>query len=129
MNSNRSILQELENIWLNFSSKITKKNIINSQRKDEHFAITGSFPFSREIITKELEKQGLIFDNSPNKKTTNMFIWEKPGGKAQKAKNLWIKIFEWRENIITEFPFLKNIKETKKSPTMKKETPQMQSLF
>jgi hypothetical protein len=39
-----------------------------------------------------------------------MLIWSKPGSKLTKAKELWIEITKWRENILNQFPFLSDIK-------------------
>jgi hypothetical protein len=40
-----------------------------------------------------------------------MFIWDKPGSKATKADELWIEIYNSRDKITQEFPFLKNIQQ------------------
>jgi hypothetical protein len=51
-----------------------------------------------------------------------MLIGEKAGSKKAKAEELWVTIYEWRETITQQFPFLKNI-QTESSK------PKTQSLF
>ena len=102
---NQELLKQLENLWLNFNCYQETKQ--DSDAK--HFCITWSFEASRPEIIAEMEKNWFIFDSNPTKSTNIMFIWEKPGNKATKAEELWIKIYNSRDKIIQEFPFLKDI--------------------
>ena len=57
-----------------------------------------------------MEKNWYIFDSSPNKNTNYMLIGSKPWSKLTKAEELWVQIIKWRENILTQFPLLSEIK-------------------
>jgi len=129
--TNKDLLQKLEKTGLNFnpSSNINSNNQKSSALQGQSFGITGSFPISRELIIQAFENQGATFDSSPKKSTTYILIGSKPGSKKSKAKKLGIQIHKWRETIIVQFPFLENISETKKTSEIRKEWPQMQSLF
>lgn len=124
---NNNILENLESLGLNFSAQNHKqKNENNNKYNKKHFAITWSFPITRDQIIDSFESQWATFDNQPNKKTDFILIGEKAWNKKTKAQNLWIIIHEWRGNITKTFPFLKKItiKETTKSTW-----PVAQSLF
>ena len=102
---NQELLKQLEILWLNF-------NCYQETKQDsaaKHFCITWSFEISRPEIIAEMEKNWFVFDSNPTKNTNIMFIWEKPGSKAAKAEELWIKIYNSRDKIIEEFSFIKNI--------------------
>jgi hypothetical protein len=45
-----------------------------------------------------------------------MLIGEKAGSKKIKAQELWIKIYEWWDAIVNQFPFLKNIPSESSKP-------------
>ena len=102
---NQELLKHLENLWLNFNCY--QETTQDSDAK--HFCITWSFEISRPEIIAEMEKNWFVFDSNPTKNTNIMFIWEKPGSKATKAEELWIQIYNSREKITQEFPFLKDI--------------------
>ncbi len=79
-----------------------------SEEDKEHFSLTWSFPVSRWLFVKALENKWFVYDENPNSKTNIMFIWEKPWSKAEKASNLWIKIYnnfdEIKKIFWLEFP-------------------------
>jgi len=104
--NNQTLLQKLQDLWLNFNCYTDVSENIWAK----HFCITGSFDVSRPEIIAEMEKNWFVFDSNPTKTTDIMFIWEKPGSKATKAEELWIQIYNSRDQIIQEFPFLKDIK-------------------
>ena len=103
---NQELLKHLENLWLNFNCYQETKQ--DSDAK--HFCITWSFEVSRPEIIAEMEKNWYIFDWNPTKNTQIMFIGEKTGSKATKAEELWIPIYNSRDKITQEFPFLKDLK-------------------
>jgi NAD-dependent DNA ligase len=86
------------------------------------FSITWSFDLSREKIAELFQQQGYIFHEQPIKTTDFMLIGEKAGSKKIKAQELWITLYEWRETICKQFPFLKNIDNNIQKP-------KIQSLF
>jgi NAD-dependent DNA ligase len=110
--NNKELLDKLFKIWLNFNVSKFNKNIDseNEAISWKHFSITWTFLLTRENIIEELEKQGAIFDGNPTKQTEFILIGENPWSKKEKAEKNQIKIIQWRENIIKEFDFLKNIK-------------------
>ncbi|HPC34788.1 MAG TPA: NAD-dependent DNA ligase LigA, partial [Candidatus Absconditabacterales bacterium] len=115
-NKNKSLLEQLEKIGLNFSpntSIFSKENGVL-----ETFSITGSFDIPRPKIIEEMEKNGYIFDSNPNKNTKYMLIGSKPGNKLAKAEELELEIINSREEITKKFPFLLEIKieKTKSGP-------------
>jgi len=123
--NNEKLLYKLYNLNLNFSSKkYNKKQKIKGKWSGKHFGITWSFPISRTDIIKILEFEWAIFDNNPNKKTNFMLIWKKAGNKSKKSKELNIKIYDQRNEIIEIRKELSKIK-TKQ----KKEKPIEQRLF
>lgn len=95
-----NILRKLEKHGINFDAN-------NRMEKEKdikwHFSITWTFPLSRNEIIKQLEKKGFQFDENPNKNTDFIFIWEDAWAKSEKARNLWIKIYEDWEIIQKEF--------------------------
>jgi len=105
-NSNQELLKKLENLWLNFNCH----QETNDYTQLKHFCITGSFDIPRPEIIAEMEKNWFTFDSNPTKTTNFIFIWEKPGSKATKAEELWIQIYNSRDKIIQEYPFLKDLK-------------------
>jgi len=126
--NNEELLIKLHSLWLNFSAqKYNKKTNVEGEWSNKHFCITGTFPIARPDIIKTLESKGATFDNSPNKKTDFMLIGEKAGSKAQKAKDLNIKIYNQRTEITKIRQELSTINpnKTKKG----KQWPITQSLF
>lgn len=118
---NLKILEQLEEAGVNFDPK-KYTDLIKASEAKWSFSITGSFDLPREKIAELFQQQGYIFHESPTKSTDFMLIGDKAGSKKVKAQDLWITIYEWRESIIKQFPFLKNISnETNK--------PKTQSLF
>ena len=105
-NSNQELLKKLENLWLNFNCHQETKDYTESK----HFCITWSFEIPRPEIIAEMEKNWFTFDSNPTKTTDFIFIWEKPGSKATKAEELWIPIYNSRDKITQEYPFLKDLK-------------------
>ena len=119
---NIKILEELKKYWVNMDpKKYSDLFKLNDDIKGS-FSITWSFAIPREKITEYFQHQGYIFHEQPGKTTDFMLIGGKAGSKKTKAQELWITLYEWRENISKKFPFLKGISNgwTK---------PQIQSLF
>ena len=61
------------------------------------------------MIAQEMQKNWYLFHDSPIKTTDMMLIGEAAGSKKTKAESLGLKIYEWRDIVLKEFPFLKNI--------------------
>ncbi len=94
------------------------------------FSITWTFQFPREMIKSEMEKNWFIFHEQPKKDTDFLLCGEKAWSKREKAEDLGIKIYDWRDEIIEKFPFLWNLKvEEKKAETWKPNQPSQMSLF
>lgn len=68
-----------------------------------HFSLTGSFPMSRGVLIKHLQDKGYQYDENPLQTTNFMLIGEKPGSKAEKAKKIWLEIFDSWEEIVAKF--------------------------
>ncbi len=118
---NLKLLDELETYGVNMDPK-KYSDFIKTKKVKGSFSITWSFDIPREKIADYFQQQGYLFHESPKKDTDFMLIGEKAGSKKNKAEKLEIQIYEWRENIIKKFPFLKN--NTKES-----NKPKSQSLF
>lgn len=118
----RKIFEQLKAYGVNMDPK-KYNDIVKTNEAKGSYSITWSFDISREKITELFQEKGYIFHESPIKTTDFMLIGDKAGSKKTKAQELWITIYEWRENIIKEFPFIKTI------PSKKKNTPTVQSLF
>ena len=93
------LLRSLEKHWVCFDA--TRENTESDESEiwdKEHFSLTGTFPISRGEFVAQLKKQGYIYDENPTHTTEIMFIWEKAWSKAEKARWLWIPIYEdWDE--------------------------------
>lgn len=118
---NLKLLDELKEYWVNMDPK-KHNDLLKASEAKGSFSITGTFPISREKITEFFQENGYLFNESPTKTTDFMLIGEKAGSKKTKAEELWITIYEWRETITQQFPFLKSI------PTIATK-PKTQSLF
>lgn len=118
---NLKILDELKNYGVNLDPK-KYSDVLNADEAKGSFSITWSFPIPREKIADYFQKNGYIFHESPTKTTDFMLIGEKAGSKKAKAEELWLKMYEGRDTITKQFPFLKNI------PTGESK-PKLQSLF
>ena len=131
--NNIEVLKKLEEFWLNFDPikyYKDKENIwIFEWLNNWSFSITWSFPISRESIVEELQKHWRTFHENPRKDTKIILIWEKPWTKKDKAQELWIKLIQWRENIIQEFQFLEEIKIADNPTSRQPNKPMSQSLF
>jgi hypothetical protein len=70
----------------------------------------------------------LRFHEKPGKETDFLLVGEKGGGKKQTAEALGILIYEGRDSILEQFPFLKTLKKT---PSLKSQqfTNTQKSLF
>lgn len=119
--NNIAILKQLKKAGINMNPHKYTNHIEVDEAKGS-FSITWSFGLSREKIAELFQEQGYIFHEQPLKTTDFMLIGDKAGSKKTKAQELWITIYEWREGIIKQFPFLKN--SSKKSTQ-----PKTQSLF
>ena len=103
---------------------------VDTQDSTKSFSITWIFPFPREIIKSEMEKNWFIFHESPKKDTDFLLCWEKAWSKREKAETLGMKIYDSRDEIMKVFPFLWNLKmEEKKVETWKANQPNQMSLF
>ena len=122
--TNIIIIQNIINAGVNIQPTDSNKNT-NSPFAGQHFAITGTFPVSREQIISACEAQGMIFDASPTKQSSYMFIGENPGSKKAKAEEYGILLTQSREQLTTLFPFLTQRPTTNKASS----TPTAQSLF
>lgn len=105
---NQEMLMHLRDIGMKFTVDSGGYDLF--KEKKETFSITGTFPVSRELIVSTLEKEWYVFHDSPIKSTEIMLIGEKAGSKKEKAQELWITIYEGRENLIEQFPILATIK-------------------
>lgn len=105
---NQEMLMNFRNIGMKFRVDANGYDLY-TEKKDS-FSITGTFPVSRDLIVSTLEKEGYIFHDNPIKSTQLMLIGEKAGSKKEKAQELWITIYEGRENLIKQFPILTTIK-------------------
>ena len=112
---NLDILEQLKNYGVNIDPKKYNDLIKISDAKGS-FSITWSFTIPREKITEYFQQQGYLFNESPTKTTDFMLIWEKAGSKKTKAEELWITIYEGRETIVQQFPFLKDIQTESTKP-------------
>ena len=118
---NLQLLKQLENHGVNMDP--TKYNDFTKIDDSKgNFSITWSFPLSRKTITDLFQQQGYIFQESPIKTTDFILIGDKASSKKAKAEDIWITLYEWREHITQQFPFLKNIAHESNKP-------QNQSLF
>ncbi len=118
---NLDVLEQLKNYGVNFDPK-KYSDILKASEAKGSFSITWSFDIPREKIAEYFQQQGYLFNESPIKTTDFMLIGDKAGSKKTKAEELWITIYEWRNNIIKQFPFLKDI-------TNESNKPKTQSLF
>ena len=124
--TNITIVQNLVDAWVNINPSATNKNT-DSPFTKQHFSITGTFPVSREQIITACEDQGMIFDASPTKQSNYMLIGDNPGSKKAKAENYNIPMIQWREQLISQFPFLSVIASDQRERGNL--TPKAQSLF
>ena len=118
---NLDILEQLKNYGVNMDPQ-KYNDLIKASEAKGSFSITGAFPIPREKITEYFQQQGYLFNESPTKTTDFMLIGDKAGSKKTKAEELWITIYEWREIIIQQFSFLKDIQTESNKP-------KIQSLF
>ena len=105
---NLNILEQLKKYGVNFDPK-KYSDLLKASEAKGSFSITWSFDIPREKIAEYFQQQGYLFHESPKKDTDFMLIGEKAGSKKAKAQELGIKIVEWRDTIIQQFPFLKDI--------------------
>ena len=119
--NNLEIINQLKAYGVNINPQKYTDNSKSTQLKWS-FSITWSFDIPREKITDLLQQEGYIFNEQPTKTTDFILIGEKAGSKKAKAQELWIVMYEWRDTIIQQFPFLKN--NSKKATQAK-----IQSLF
>lgn len=118
---NLQLLEQLKVYGVNMDPKKYSDTLKASEAKGS-FSITWSFDLPREKIAEYFQQNGYFFHESPIKTTDFMLIGEKAGSKKIKAQELWITIYEWRDAIIKQFPFLKNI-------STEWAKPKIQSLF
>jgi DNA ligase (NAD+) len=115
------LLEQLKNYGVNMDPK-KHNDLIQIDDSKGNFCITWSFDLPRKKITELFQQQGYTFHESPTKTTDFILIGEKASSKKTKAQELWIVLYEGRETIIQQFPFLKNI-------TPESNKPKIQSLF
>ncbi len=126
--TNITIIQNIINAWVNIQPTDSNKNT-NSPFAGQHFAITWTFPVSREQIISACETQGMIFDASPTKQSSYMFIGENPWSKKVKAEEYGILLIQSREQLTTQFPFLSVIARNEWNEWRGNLKPTAQSLF
>lgn len=120
--TNIAIVQNIINAGININQQQAKN--ANSPFAGQHFAITGTFPVSREQIITACESQGMVFDASPTKQSSYMLIGENPWSKKAKAEEYKISLIVGRRSLLEHFPFLNTI-----APTQENNKPIAQSLF
>ena len=105
---NVKIIEQLKWYGVNLDPK-KYSNLLKVSDAKGSFSITWSFDLPREKITEYFQHKNYIFHEQPSKTTDFMLIGEKAWSKKTKAQELWIKIYEWWNAIIKQFPFLKDI--------------------
>ena len=120
--NNIKMLEALKATGVNLDPHKYNDQISASEAKGS-FSITWSFAIPREKIAEMMQQHWYLFHESPTKTTNVMLIGEKPGNKKAKAQEYGVRIVEWREKIISEFPFLQEGDEKIKNE------PKSQSLF
>jgi len=105
---NIQLLEQLQHYGVNMDSK-KYNDLIKASEAKGSFSITWSFDLPREKIAEYFQQNGYLFHESPIKTTDFMLIGDKAGSKKDKAQELWITIYEWRETITQQFSFLKSI--------------------
>lgn len=118
---NLQLLEQLKAYGVNMNPN-KYNDLIKASEAKGSFSITWSFNLPREKIAEYFQQNGYLFHESPTKTTDFMLIGDKAGSKKAKAQELWIKIYEWRDIIVKQFPFLKNI-------STEWQKPKTQSLF
>jgi len=105
---NLHLLQQLRDYGVNLDPK-KYNDVLKKDDAKGSFSITWSFDLPREKIAEYFQQEGYLFNENPTKTTDFMLIGEKAGSKKAKAQELWLTIYEWRETIVKQFSFLKNI--------------------
>lgn len=109
LKDNKALLKRLEAAGVNFDSSKYTEGMLDAEHAKWSFSITWTFPASRESISQEMQKNWYLFHDSPIKTTDFMLVGEDAGSKKAKAEALGLKIYAWRDVVVKEFPFLKNI--------------------
>jgi len=112
---NLKLLEQLKHYGVNMNPK-KYYDLLKASEAKGSFSITWSFDLPREKIAEYFQQNGYLFHEQPTKTTDFMLIGEKAGSKKAKAQELWLKIYEWRENIVKHFPFLKDIQTERAKP-------------
>ena len=112
---NLKVLDELKAYGVNLDPK-KYSDLLKAEAAKGSFSITWSFDIPREKIAEYFQQQGYLFHESPKKDTDFMLIGNKAGSKKAKAEELWITIYEWRNTITKQFPFLKDIQTASNKP-------------
>ncbi|MFA7298316.1 MAG: NAD-dependent DNA ligase LigA [Candidatus Absconditabacterales bacterium] len=109
--SNKEKLQlfhQLQSYGVNMDPK-KYSDLLRASDAKASFSITGSFDLSRDKIAEYFQQNGYLFHESPTKTTDFMLIGDKAGSKKVKAQELGLIIYEGRDTIVKQFPFLKDI--------------------
>lgn len=112
------LLEELYLNGVNFSALDQRDN--DEILYTKSFSLTGTFPIPRGTLIQKMEALGYHYDETPTTTTTLMLIWDKPGSKAEKAKKIWILIYENWETIIKEFNLPISVKKNSTAPVLQK---------
>lgn len=95
---NITMINELISLGVNIKNKY--QGIVDLRLKGQSFVLTGTLEtMSREVAQAKLKELGAKTPNSVSKNTTYVVIGENPGSKADKARELGIKILTEQELI------------------------------
>ncbi len=124
---NKEIFDDLQKVWMIwFLDNLPKKDTKIT------FCITWTFPIARDQMIELFEKEWFKYVNNISSKLWFLLVWQKWWSKLQKAKNIWIKIFD-RDSILQNFKFVEDYYSKQKNAGSdifyKNRWPQQQSLF
>ncbi len=118
--TNKKTISDLYNVWINFSP-FKYDDLIENNIKWS-FCITWSFNIQRQKIIEQFQSKWYFFSKDVTKNIDFLIIWKKPWNKLNKAKKLWIKIYN-QKDVKKIFKFIKLENPSKKTIIKK------QSLF
>ncbi len=93
---NKEVIEKLKTAGINFNAVTI--TLISQIFNEMTFVITGTLPtMSREEIGELIRSNGGKISSSISKNTTYLLSGENGGSKLKKAKNLEVKIINWKE--------------------------------